>query len=239
MRLSDFKHDLRTAISMRGWGARLVGMRPRNRVLVVRRNSDIVIEGYPRCANTFSVVAFKQAQGRYVGIAHHLHAAGQILLAERWGIPAILLIREPVDAIVSLKIRHPELDTRRCLRDYVAFYGALQDIKDFPVIADFRTVTADFGNVIHSVNQRFGTRFSLFNNSKNSIDAVFAEIDAIRRSARRSISQIAAPNPEKEARKKEIREYVLAEMDESARDAAQSLYEEFMSQASTARDGTV
>ena len=32
----------------------------------------LVIEGFPRSANTFAVVAFRQAQERYVPIAHHL-----------------------------------------------------------------------------------------------------------------------------------------------------------------------
>src|SRR5437868_13667498 len=34
--------------------------------------TEIVIEGYPRAASSFAVAAFRAAQGRPVGVAHHV-----------------------------------------------------------------------------------------------------------------------------------------------------------------------
>lgn len=229
MTIHNLMHDLRTYLSARTWSLPLFGLRPTNRELLVGADTDIVIEGYPRCANTFTVVAFRQAQDREVRVAHHLHAAAQILVAHKRRIPAILLIRDPVDAIVSLKIRHPELDAARCLRDYLIFYGALKDIAEYPVIADFAEITGHFDGVIREVNRRFATRFSEFDNSPEAVQAVFAEIDAIRRAARRSLSQIATPNAEKDGRKAQARDEVICKLDPSKLERATELYRRFMS----------
>lgn len=229
MTIRNLMHDLRTYLSGRAWTLPLFGLRPTNKELLVGADTEIVIEGYPRCANTFTVVAFRQAQGREVRIAHHLHAAAQILVAHQRRIPAILLIRDPVDAIVSLKIRHPDLDDARCLRDYLRFYGALKDIAEYPVIADFAEVTGHFNDLIREVNRRFGTRFAEFDNSPEAVQAVFAEIDAIRRAARRSLSQIATPHAEKDGRKEQVRDEVICKLDPSELERATKLYRRFIS----------
>jgi len=62
-------------------------LRPSRRHLLVKKDTEIVIEGYPRSANTFAVAAFLLAQGRAVKIAHHLHVPAQVIQAVRWGIP--------------------------------------------------------------------------------------------------------------------------------------------------------
>lgn len=225
---SNLKHDLRTFISNYEWGIYFFKIIPENRELVVEATTDIVIEGYPRSANTFSVVAFQLAQPGVVKIAHHLHASGQILRAKSFGIPAVLLIREPLEAIVSLKIRHPELQVQKCLRDYLSFYSSLKHIKSYPVIADFKSVTEDFGSVINRVNERFGTEFYLFNNSEEAVTEVFSKIDSIRLSARRSLSQIAMPSLEKEERKRLVKESILQELDDEGLEEAYELYKIFI-----------
>ena len=77
--------------------------------------TEIVIEGFPRSANSFAVNAFVLAQGRPVHVAHHVHAAAQVLAAGRAGVPAILLIREPTDAIVSYLLWQPHLRPRHAV----------------------------------------------------------------------------------------------------------------------------
>lgn len=98
-------------------------LRPRRRHLVVARDTEIVIEGYPRSANTFAVAAFMLAQERPVKMAHHLHAPAQVIRAVKWGIPTLLLIRQPEDAVLSLLIREPGISAERALRDYIRFYN--------------------------------------------------------------------------------------------------------------------
>jgi len=46
--------------------------------MLVNANTDIVIEGTPRSANSFAFQAFKKAQDYDVNIAHHLHVSCQV-----------------------------------------------------------------------------------------------------------------------------------------------------------------
>src|SRR5918999_5771267 len=69
------------------------------------RDTEIVIEGFPRSANSFAVAAFARAQGRKPKIAHHVHAPAQVIAAARAGIPAIVLIRNPEEAVLEYVIK--------------------------------------------------------------------------------------------------------------------------------------
>src|SRR5262245_45373054 len=45
---------------------------------VIDADTELVIDGYMRSANTFAVYAFQMAQRRPVRLAHHLHAPAQV-----------------------------------------------------------------------------------------------------------------------------------------------------------------
>ncbi len=176
------------------------GHHPRFARLVVRPDSEIVIEGYPRCANSFSVLAFERAQGRRLRIGHHLHAPAQIELGVRYGVPVLALIREPVSAAASLITRHPEITPAQALSQYVYFYESVLRHADRLVLADFRKVTTDYAQVIEAVNLRYGTRFKPYFNSPSEDGAVFSEIDALNVEQEGSAEhQLARPSEGKNA----------------------------------------
>src|SRR4029453_17396954 len=75
--------------------------------MVVTRDTDLVIDGYTRSASTYAVYAFQLAQDRPVRLAHHLHAPAQIVAAVRWGIPTMLVVRDPRGAVLSQAVREP------------------------------------------------------------------------------------------------------------------------------------
>lgn len=189
---------------------------PRYSKLLVRPDSEVVIEGYPRCANSFSVLAFERAQGRRLRAGHHLHAPAQIELGVRYGLPVLALIREPMSAAASLITRHPEISPEQALRQYVNFYECVQRYVDSVVVADFRKITSDYAQVIDAVNRRFGTAFRPYVNSPSEDEAVFAEIDALNAEAEGGAKhQLARPNEAKsgllgEAKARIEREPLLA-----------------------------
>ena len=74
----------------------IMGGRPKFRDVIARSETDIVIEGFPRSANTFAVAAFQYAQRRPLTIARHTHAPAQIMLASRANIPCLVLIKFPL-----------------------------------------------------------------------------------------------------------------------------------------------
>ena len=67
-----------------------IALRPAKRADLARPTSSIV-----------SVAAFTVSNGSGHHIGRHLHSAAHVHRAIRFGLPTIVLIREPADAIVS------------------------------------------------------------------------------------------------------------------------------------------
>jgi hypothetical protein len=143
---------------------------------VVTPDTQLVIEGFPRSANSFARVAFNRAQSERVRIANGLHVPAQVIRAARWRIPTLVLIRNPKDAVLSLVIRDP-ISVDQALRYYVSFYETAEKYRDAYVLGLFEEVTGDFGQVIRRMNEKFGTTFSLFRHNEQHVDEVFARVE--------------------------------------------------------------
>jgi len=128
------------------------------------RDSDIVIDGHPRSANTYATFAFRVAQTQSLVIANHIHKKSQFLLAEKYGIPAILLIRNPLDCISSLLIRQPKYDPFVLFEGYYFLYNGLKNSNSF-VLGDFDDITNNYAAIIRRVNDKFSTHFDLYYNT--------------------------------------------------------------------------
>ena len=145
---------------------------------MVTRATDIVIEGYPRSASTFAVAAFRLAQEpEWVEVAHHTHMPAQVIEAVRWEIPALVLIRSPGDAVVSLLIHSPDRSARSAVHGYLRFYEPLVPLRELFVIATFHQVVTDLGSVIDRLNERFDTAFRHFVHTPENIARIEREIE--------------------------------------------------------------
>jgi hypothetical protein len=129
---------------------------------VVSARTELVIDGYTRCATTFAVYALQLSQPAPVRLAHHLHAPAQLIEAARRRLPALALIREPQGAILSQLIREPGVALPDALVAYSRFYTCLMPYREAFVIGEFKEVTTDFGNVVRRINARFGTTLAEF-----------------------------------------------------------------------------
>lgn len=165
--------------------------------LVVTPDSELVIEGYPRSANTFAVLAFERAQSRPVRLGHHLHAEAQIILAVNYSLPVLVLIREPIGAAASLITRDPSISVEQALTHYLSFYRCAKAHLSSVVLADFKTVTSDYARVIQVINARFRTHFQLYVNSPQEDQGVFDAIDRLSKSKGEQIHQLARPSTAK------------------------------------------
>jgi hypothetical protein len=139
--------------------------------------TDVVIDGFPRTANTFATLAFQAAQDPPVTIAHHLHSAAHLIEAVNLGLPAIVLIRDPTGTVISEAIREQPVFLHTVLAAYCRFYEAVLPFLDRLVVGEFDTVTNDLGPVIRELNTRFGTSFRPFVHSEDEVDFVFRAID--------------------------------------------------------------
>ncbi|MBU2678007.1 MAG: hypothetical protein KJP16_13095, partial [Gammaproteobacteria bacterium] len=143
-----------------------------------------VIEGFPRSGNTFSVVAFRQAQSEpgELAIAHHLHVPAQIGLAIRYGIPAMVLVRQPDAAIASLVVRESQVSIDRALTKYIDFHRVVSARRNKLLIVRFDSVITDFGIVMQHFNKRFDTDYRPFEHTDANVEAVFASLEDLEKS---------------------------------------------------------
>jgi hypothetical protein len=127
------------------------------------RETRLVIEGYPRSANSFVVYAFNSVQPRYVTLADHSHVPAMVFRAVAWGVPTIVLFREPGEAVLSLCVKVPTLPLKQALQGYVQFYDRILPYANEYVLVSFAEATTNLTQAVQRVNQRFGTLFGHLN----------------------------------------------------------------------------
>ncbi len=184
--------------------------RLRGRGEVLTDDTEIVIESFPRCASSFAVAAFRLAQEPHASrIAHHTHTPAQVLAAARRGVPALVLLRVPEDAVLSHVVFSPELTPETSLRGYIRFHEPLLRARRQFVTGTFEEVTGAFGTVIERVNARFGTSFRPFEHRPEHLERLDREIlDDYGSRARTGddlVRTIPLPSRDRDERKERLR----------------------------------
>lgn len=142
---------------------------------IVTRDTELVLEAFGRAGSTFVWFAFRSAQPRPVRLAHHTHAAAQVITAVHWNIPTLVVVRPPVDAALSHMVRHG-VSARPALVAWIRFHRRIMSVRHGFVAAGFDEVTQDFGAVVRRLNEAFGTSFGVFEHTDENEARVFAEI---------------------------------------------------------------
>jgi hypothetical protein len=225
---------------------------------VVGADSALLIEGFPRSASTFAVFAFQTAQPRPVRVAHHLHAPAHVVEAVDLGVPALVLIRPPQDAVVST-VMWWRVGVAPALAAYARFYEHVLPYRDACVVGPFDEATSDFGASIDRVNRRYGTRFGRFAHTPDAVERCYRLIDerarggstahalhaymsghisatqletALRTSTgpprAMPAAKVARPSPARDARTAAVREAYLAPRLADARRRAERAYSRFV-----------
>jgi hypothetical protein len=184
-----------------------MAVRADKRTTLARRDTALVIEGFLRSGNTFSVAAFVVANGEGPHLGRHLHGAPHILRAARLGVPAVVLIRRPAEAVASYLIRRPALRPTDALTEYVDFYRTCWRARDHFVVAVFEDVIADFGSVIRAVNRRFGTSFRPYEPTAANQARAFAIVEEMNRLETGGAileTHVGRPSTQRQERQEEI-----------------------------------
>lgn len=206
----------------------------------VDQDTELVIEGFPRSGNSFAVAAFRMVQTRPVRLAHHLHAPAQIIAGARRHLPILVLVREPVAAVLSLVIRHPEVSIKMALHEYIRFYKTVTPYRDHYVTGVFDEVTNDFGAVIQRVNRRFKTDFGFFEHNETNVQKSFEIIEQKNRQRNNGALaelSIARPSQVREKLKSERQLALTAAKHQRLVAEAQALYHDFAGHAERERTG--
>jgi hypothetical protein len=156
--------------------------------LLVTEDTDICIEGFPRSANSFAVGAFRYAQPRPVKIAHHTHVPANVMRACEWGIPTVVLIRSPYDAIVSrialdkevqyiehgIESPQQHVSFATWIHAWQSFYRVFKPYPDRGelLVVPFSAAIQDMARVTKRINNHFGTDFEPFKHTDEAVAAV-------------------------------------------------------------------
>jgi hypothetical protein len=182
-------------------------LRPAKRSTLAGPRTAIVIEGFLRSGNTYSVAAFQVANGFDAHIGHHLHGGAHVRRAVRLGLPTVVLVRRPADAVSSYLVRRPTLTPDDALLEYLDFHRTAWPARDGFVVAPFTQVVADFGAVTSRVNERFGTSFACFDGAEASHVAALALVEEMnRRECGGDLveTHVGRPSAERERRKQAV-----------------------------------
>ncbi|MGQ4646872.1 hypothetical protein [Lyngbya aestuarii] len=202
----------------------LYNLIPKNKKLSVKQNTQLVIEGFPRSANTFAVLAFGYAQPNPVNIAHHMHVPAQVIRAVKWKIPTIVLLRNPKDAVVSFVIRDPRVSIDQALKSYISFYETIYPYKNNYVISGFEEIIKNYSLTIERVNKKFGTDFVAFTPTGKDLENIFQKAEKLEGGVE---SKVSRPSSTRTAAKKELLQELESEKYSKLLTAAEKIYRQF------------
>ncbi len=206
-------------------------VRPEKKVTLARRDTAIVIEGFLRSGNTFSVAAFHIANGPDLHVGRHLHGAPHVLRAVRLGLPTIVLIRPPREAVLSYLVRRPTLTPYDGLVEYLDFYRTTWPAREGFVVGPFDRVTNDFGAVLEQVNERFGTSFRRYERTPENEQRAFALVEEMNRletGGEVVESLVGRPSAERSRRKDELRAHLEQPRTARKLSAAEALHAQYL-----------
>lgn len=119
-------------------------------------DTDLVVEGPPRCGNTTVVRSIQFANGEKLRIAHHLHVPANIIYAARRSIPCLVLLRDPIESVASLLLKEKNRDATTSVLDYIEFVRTLKKIRSHVILATFDNIMKDgIGSAIVALNDKF------------------------------------------------------------------------------------
>lgn len=196
------------------------------------RGTDVCIDGFPRSANTYTVLAFRQWNPG-LRVAHHMHGAFQVRRAVRLGVPCCVLVREPLDAVASTVLMDRErVSDDACFESYVRFHRALAPLLDGVVVCDFEELVVDPAVAVRRLNERFDTAFASAPMTPADEASTLAELRRRRLPAGLPEYLAPAPSDAKERRKAELRERLAPH---PARAAAETAYAALLPDRAPAR----
>lgn len=166
----------------------------RRRVCRVDASTDLVIDGFWRSGNTYARTALMQVNADAV-VASFAHSPYAVRESVRRGVPMMLLVRRPADAVRSYLHYFPDSDAELAIAEYVRYHRAVLPLLDHVMVVRFEEIVADFGEVTARCNQRFGTCFAVYEPSPENDEQVFETIDAGYAGLADFDGKVARPSP--------------------------------------------
>ncbi len=175
-------------------------------------STDLVIEGFPRCGNTFTVTGIQFAADHRIQIASHVHHPSQIKLARQRGVPTLIVVRDPLDALSSYLTYGQHGRPQTVIREYCSYHRELLPYLDEVLVSDFTVNVTKLSETIARINERFAMSIPPFDQSPENTQQVFEEISHFHKLTHPTLNpSIVAPRPQ--TSRKETADRFRAELD--------------------------
>ncbi len=198
---------------------------------LVDADTDLVIESYQSCGNTFARKAMEQANPQ-ARVASHSHSWANVARGLRLGKPVVILLRPPLDAVASHAVRMRLTDLDRELARYHHFFQRVAGAADAVVLAPFEVTSNRFGDVIREVNARFSTGFGVFDHDDPATKAaVFAEMDREALSSPSELDRmwrVARPHTERAEATREMKARLSSGRHQAALARCETVYDQLL-----------
>jgi len=130
----------------------------------------LVVEGYPRSGNSFFSDFIKVAHPKTVRFAHHTHLPENVLLALDNNVPAVVLIRNPLDSISSFMI-YSGHDVKRATNQWIKFYNTLLKHIDHFAVVTFEQAVNQPKAVFEALNRELPLKLVVPEDEATAIEA--------------------------------------------------------------------
>lgn len=108
--------------------------------------SDLIVEGYPSSANSFTYNLFQLTYPSF-RIAHHTHSVANLKLARYFKVPGVVLIRRPEECIPSRVVRFG-VGLELAVIEYLEFYKYVRTCNNSFVVLPFDKAIDDPGAAV-------------------------------------------------------------------------------------------
>lgn len=191
---------------------------------------DVVVDGFPRSANTYVWYALKSSIEPKYMVRGHTHAVGTLKAAIDADKPAMLLVREPDGAVSSLYQLLEGVSLESCFDAYSRFHERCYSIREGLYVARFGDVINDFGTVTQRFFDHYGLDWPAYEKNETNEFLVNDAIEhANRRRNRGQIREAGVARPSAHRKPAEETMAQLSANEQTARDKAHRVYRQLSS----------
>lgn len=186
--------------------------------LIANETTELVLEGYPRSGNTFAWDMINILCDGKLRMSHHVHEYKNVAIGQSKGAPVVILIRNPMDAILSFSI-YSDNPIPFCARQYFDFYEGVLKYNDGFCFVAFDQVINDFNGVIRKINAETGVSIP----EADNLEAVAKEARArakarsVKTHGEKALQRVGTPTAEREEMKylkrSEVRDHLAERPD--------------------------
>ncbi|NDY74289.1 hypothetical protein DO021_20600 [Desulfobacter hydrogenophilus] len=201
----------------------------KHKELFLNKGTNLIIEGYPRCGNTFCVAAFYYFSENNLSIARHRHEIGHVKHALFTGVPILIVFREPIEAISSFIVREG-VSERFAVNFYIKFNSFILKNRDNLLLFDFNDIVNNIKGVVNCFSKKCGLTLIGFDN-KGDVDEIKNIVIEMEKKDSGSdnvrSTHVAYPNKSRDILKNKVK-YRLINQHSTLLEKANNIYSELM-----------